>query len=208
MLDVLTLQEGKSAVNATATSAHDARLPGWITAVSLRLDRLVGPVVRRDATAALDGGQPRIHLPTHPNTSITTVTEYDGLRATVLVAESNLVKPADGYQVDRYSADPAYLSSVVHRRIGGVDAEFAAGRGNVEFVYVAGRFVDTAGVDERFKRAGVLMLKNLWRSVQDGTGQVDEFDVPQSIFPTFTVPRSVREMFPGEIQDPMPMGDR
>ena len=203
-LDVITLAEGKSALNLTGTTAHDAELPGWITAVSKRLDRLIGPVVRRTITERRDGGgDHRIYLAKHPITSITSVTEYAGTVATVLTEETNAAKPADAYLVDTYEADPTLLSNVLRRRSGGVDVSFAVGARNIEVTYVAGRFATTASCDEDAKKAAGLMLLNLWRSQEDSTGQVGEFDVPQSNFPAFAVPRAVRQMFDGEIQDPM-----
>ena len=203
-LDVLTLAEAKSALNLTNSTAHDAELPGWITAVSKRLDRLIGPVVRRTISSEKhDGGCCRIYLGKHPITSVTSVTEYAGTVATVLGEESNASKPASGYLLDRYEYDPALYSNKLRRRSGGVDTYFAAGGNNVEVTYVPGRFLDTASVEEDFKEAAGLMLINLWRSQEDSSGQVGEFDVPQSNFPTFAVPRAVRQMFDGEIQDPL-----
>lgn len=205
-LDVLSLAEAKLALNLSGTTAHDAELPGWITAVSLRLDKLIGPVVRRTVTAEKhDGGNRRIFLRYHPNTSITSITEYAGTVATVLTAETNASKPTDAYLAEDYEPDPALLSSIVWRRSGDADATFPRGRKNIEVTYVAGRFADTASCDERAKKAAALMLINLWRSQQDSTGTVGEFDVPQNNFPTFTVPRAVREMYDGEIQDPLPL---
>lgn len=205
-LDVLSFAEAKAALNISATTAHDTELPGWITAVSMRLDKLIGPVVRRTVTAEKhDGGSHRIFLRHHPSTSITSVTEYAGTVATSLSAETNTSKPADAYLVDDYEPDASLLSSIVRRRSGDVDATFAVGRKNIEVTYVPGRAADTASCDERAKKAAALMLINLWRSQQDSSGQVGEFDVPQSIFPTFAVPRAVRQMYDGEIQDPLPL---
>ncbi|MGH8571932.1 MAG: hypothetical protein ACREX8_05065, partial [Gammaproteobacteria bacterium] len=188
------------------TTAHDSELPGWITAVSLRLDKLIGPVVRRTITAERhDGGSHRIFLHHHPNTSVTSVTEYQGTVATVLAEETNASKPADAYLVEDYEPVPTLLSSIVWRRSGDADASFPLGRKNLAVTYVAGRFADTASCEERSKKAAALMLLNLWRSQQDSSGQVGEFDVPQSIFPTFAVPRAVRQMYDGEIQDPLPL---
>lgn len=202
-LDVATLDEAKDMLLVSAVTTYDDTLPGWITAASRRLDKLIGPVVRRTITGEKhNGGVQRIFLQRFPNTSITNVTEYAGTTATVLTAETNALKPSDSYIVDDYSADATYLSNIVYRRSGGADATFPVGRKNVEFTYAAGRFADTASVGEDFKKAVGLMLMNLWRSQQDGVGQVGEFDVPQSIFPTFAVPNSVRQMFDGEIQDP------
>lgn len=205
-LDVVSLTEAKQALQLTGTTAHDTVLAAWITGVSLRLDRLVGPVVRRTVTAEPhDGGANRVHLRYHPNTSVTSVTEYDGTTGTVLTAETNALKPDDAYKALAYSADAAYRSNILVRRGGNADAVFAAGLENVEVTYVAGRFADTASVDERFKRGTALMLKNLWRSQVDGVGQVGEYDVPAVNFPAFAVPRAVRELFDGEIQDPLPL---
>lgn len=202
-LDVISLAEAKSALNLSGTTAHDTELPGWITAVSLRLDELIGPVVRRAVTEKHDGGCRRIFLRNHPNTSITSITEYAGTVATALTLETSALKPAGGYLPEDYEPDPALLSGIVHRRSGDADASFPLGRKNIEVTYVAGRFADTASVDERAKKAATLMLINLWRSQQDSTGTVGEFDVPQSIFPAFAVPRAVRQLWDGEIQDPM-----
>lgn len=206
-LDVVTLAEAKTLLNLTGTGTqYDSELEGWITAASRRLDKLVGPVVRRTITdEEHDGGVARIFLYYHPIFSITSVTEYDGTTSTTLTAETNASKPDDAYKVDRYSEDRAYLSSIVNRRSAGADAVFPTGRGNVLVTYVPGRFATTAAVDERFKKGVGLMLLNFWRSQQDSTGQVGEFDVPQAIFPTFAVPNSVRELFDGEIQDPTPL---
>lgn len=205
-LDVLTLAEGKAAAKLSGTVVYDATLlPAWITGISLRLDKLVGPIVQRTVTAEKhSGGRKRIFLHHHPITSISSVVEYSGTVGLTLAEETNATKP-DGYIVEDYSANPTYLSNIVRRRIGGWDAVFAAGRRNVETSYVAGRFATTAAVDERFKRAASLTLINLWRSHQESTGQVGEFDVPFANFPTFAIPKAVRELFPGEIQDPTPL---
>lgn len=205
-LDVLTLAEAKAALNLSGTTAHDAELPGWITAVSLRFDELIGPVVRRTVTAEKhNGGDQRIFLRNHPNTSITSITEYAGTVATVLTAETIASKPADAYLVEDYEPDPTLLSNIVWRRSSDADSSFPLGRKNVEVTYVAGRFADTASCDERAKKAAALMLINLWRSQQDSSGNVGEFDVPQNNFPTFAIPRAVRQMYDGEIQDPLPL---
>lgn len=206
-LDVITLTEGRAALlKENASNVDDAKLAGWITAVSKRLDRLVGPVVRRTITGEKhNGGHPEVFLRYHPNTSITSVTEYSGTTATVLTAETNASQPLDAYLVDDYEADPTLLGNCLRRRSGGVDGTFPAGRKNVLVTYVPGRFADTGTVDADFKRAADLMLINLWRSQQDSVAQVGEYDVPQNIFPTFAVPRAVREMFDGQIQDPLPL---
>jgi hypothetical protein len=209
-LDLLTLQEAKLGLNEQNATGLDGKLPAWITAVSLRLDGLLGPIVRRTITAEQhDGGSGVIHLRHYPATSITTVTEYDDTTATLLVAETNAFKPADGYLVDPYpvpltladGTPVTLLSRRMHRRKSGKDSSFTSGRRNVEVTYVAGRFATTETVEERFKRAAVLTLQNLWQSQRNSTAMEGEFDVPVSNYPRFTIPNAVREMFPGELQD-------
>ncbi|MFI7678561.1 hypothetical protein [Actinophytocola sp. NPDC049390] len=200
-LDVLTLAEGKAAVKQTATTASDDEIKRWITAVSLRLDELVGPVVRRAVTDELDGGDCSVFLTKYPVASITSVKEYDrDGTETVLTAETNPVKPADGYRTRKYSGDPTLLGNELLRRDTGYAAEFAAGEGNVVVEYTAGRFATTADVDERFKAAAKLMMKNVWRSEMTATQNVDEYDVPQSNFPTYVISKAVKDLFPGELQ--------
>ncbi|MEV5538480.1 hypothetical protein AB0L13_16615 [Saccharopolyspora shandongensis] len=203
-LDVISLDEAKQAVNVTGTTEHDTELALWITAVSQRLDELVGPVVVRTITGeAHDGGRCLVMLAHYPVTSITSVSEYDSGTQVPLTAETLTTRPAAGYLADRYEPNPALLSRFVRRRSNGADAEFAAGRGNVVVSYSAGRFADTASVDPRFKAAANLMLINLWRSQQSSVGSVGEFDTPMSNFPTFAVPRAVREMLARELQEPI-----
>lgn len=205
-LDILSLTEAKQAVQKTGTTAYDTLLTAWITAMSLRMDRLVGPIVQRTITdEPHDGGWPEIFLRYHPLTSITSVTEYDGTTSRVLTAETPGVQPADAFKTRRYSADPVYLGNEVRRRASGAAASFPAGEENVLVTYVPGRFATTSAVDERFKQAGRLMLKNAMRMIEDGTGQVGDYDVPVVAFPTFAVPNAVRDLFDGEIQDPTPM---
>lgn len=202
-LDVISLDEAKQAINGTGTTADDTELSLWISAVSQRLDELVGPVVVRTITGeAHDGGLYAVHLAHAPITSITSVTEYDNGTERVLTAETTTTRPTAGYVADRYEPNPALLSRLLRRRSNGADTKFAPGRGNVVASYTAGRFADTASVEKRYKLAANLMLINLWRSQQASTGAVGEYDVPASNFPTFAVPRAVREMFSRELQEP------
>lgn len=201
-LDLLTLAEAKEALDLTATSLHDADLPPYITAVSRGLDKLIGPVVRRTVTGEEhDGGRRFVFLRHYPVTAVTSVTEYDGTTPTVLTRETNLVKPAEGYRLARYKHDGALFGAMIERRAGGERLCFVCGAGNVEVDYTAGRYADTASVGQLYKQAARLMLQNLWRSQQDSTGGVGEFQVPQSYFPRWWYPQAVRQMFPGEVQD-------
>lgn len=211
-LDVLTLDEAKTALGLGATQPPDEPLLAtWVTAVSQRLDTLVGPVVKRTVAGELhDGGVRSVFLKLYPVITVTAVTEYSGTTATQLTAQSPGYAPAEAYATEPFSlrlfnADGTpldLLGNQLHRRRGNHDTRFAPGRRNVLVDYIAGRFDATANVDERYKRAAVLMLLNLWRSQQDGVSQNGEFDIPQSIYPAFAVPNVVTELFPGELHDP------
>jgi len=200
-LDVLTLAEAKAAVKLTESNASDTEIARWTTAVSLRLDELVGPVVRRTVTDELDGGDACVYLTTYPVASVTSVTEYDYTGVpTVLTQETNTVKPTAGYRLRRYSANSTLFGNEVVRRDSGWVTQFVEGDSNVVVAYAAGRFVDTASVDDRFKQAAALMLKNVWRSEIVATQGIGEYDAPQSNFPMYVISKAVKDMFPGELQ--------
>lgn len=201
-LDVLTLGEGKAALNLSGTTQHDAELPGWITATSLLLDSKAGPIVKRDVADEIhDGSCGHIYTYLYPVAEYTTVTEYNNTTATVLTVETNASKPSAAYMAERYSPNPQLFSGLLRRRGSGNDAYFASGAGNVVVTYVAGRFDDTASVDERFKSAARLTLQNLWNSQRPNLADVGEFEVPQSNWPRFSVPNAVRQMLANEWQE-------
>lgn len=199
-LDVLTLPEAKSAVKLLQSTQDDVKLTAKVTAVSRRLDILVGPVVRRSVVDELDAdGDMAVFLSKYPITSVQSVVEYTGAGvALALTQETTSVKPEDGFRLKRYSADSTLYGSELERRTAG--GAFVFPVGDVVVTYTAGRFDTTATVDEWFKEAARLMLKNLWRAEQESVGQVGEYEVPMVHFPTFSVPRAVVELFPGEIQ--------
>jgi len=206
-LDVLTLDEAKQALNVTATTKHDVELPSFITAVSDRLDRLIGPVVQRTITGELhDGGRENIWLSFFPVVSVSSVQEFadESTTPTVLVAETNASRPDEAYLTHAYGRGSLLAPRLTRRSSTGRHrrAKFAKGQRNVSVSYVAGRCVDTASVDPLYKQAAGMMLANMWRSQQDSTGGVGEFDVPQSSFPRWAVPRAVVQLLEDEVQQP------
>lgn len=201
--DVITLTEAKQYLDVTGTTEHDTELPVFITAISRRLDNLIGPIVRRTVTSEKqDGGSTTIYLAKYPIYQITTVVEYDLTDPLTLSVESNTSKPADAYMLDPYGPDPTLYSNRLRRRYGGVSGTFVPGRLNVEITYQAGRVANTASVSEDVKLAAGMMLKNAWKSQEIGTTRIGDFDVPQSTFPTIAIPRFVKEMFKEELQEP------
>jgi hypothetical protein len=198
-LDWLTLAEAKAALNLSGATTHDAEIAPWVTATSLLLDHKVGPAVRRTITDEThDGGQGTIWARLYPVTSYTTIIEYAGLTATALTVENNLAQPAAAYRAEPYAPDPTLFSGRLDRRASGGDTYYPAGAANIIITYVAGRYADTASVDERFKAAARLTLQNLWNSQRPNLALVGEFEVPQSNWPRFAVPNAVREMLADE----------
>lgn len=202
-LDVVTLAEAKDAVKIAVTDpVQDQILARYVTAVSRRLDKAIGPVVQRTVTNEKhDGGRVFVFLDEWPATSITTVTEYDTVgTALVLTAETETTKPVDAYLTEPYSWAPPLFGKTVWRRKNGTPWWFEGGQSNVVVSYVAGRVANTAAVDARHKLAAGIMLQNLWRSEEHSVAEIAEFDVPAQNFPRFAVPRAVRELLADEWQ--------
>lgn len=178
-LDVLTLAEGYACLRQGSSTANATTITYLITAVSRRLDRGVGPIVRRTLTAeTYDGEGTFIQLASWPVSSVTTVTE-DGTTLT-----------SDDYYIDSEKG-------LLYRIQGDYDYRWELGRDNVEVTYIAGRYASTATVDEDYKQGARLMLRHLWRSEEwnvNGLG-VQDFDVPQVAFPSFSVPKAVIDWF-------------
>lgn len=172
--DLLTLGEGYLAVNdrtnwqavggtagdgSGSIGSRDDEMGSWITGVSRRIDELCGYVVQRTVTDELhDGGVPVIRPKHTPVVSVTTVVEYAETVGTTLTAETNASKPTSAYLL----YDDGHNAKVV-RRSGNRDARFAAGRRNVALTYEAGRYADTASVDEKFKLAAQNIIRRLAR---------------------------------------------
>ena len=170
-----------------------ARVAAYITAVSNRIDALVGPVVHRTVTG--ERHDPRgasIWLRRRPVASISSVTEYTAGVAAVLTAESLTV--AGDYRVDQYEDDATMLSGRLSRRSGFTNGWWMSGR-PVTVTYVAGRYATTtAAKDSRFYLAAVLTLKSLWRAEVDSVAVVNDYDQVQVPMPGFAIPNAAREL--------------
>lgn len=160
LLDILDEAEAKRAAFGTdaAAAAHTEQVARANTAVSRRIDALVGPVVQRTVTEYHNGGGGSIYPYKTPVVSVTTVTEWDGSAQTPLTADTwGTAGAADGY-----STDGTGHSFRILRQTSGSGSAFLAGDRSVRLVYVAGRFATTADVDELFKEAAAEVLRRLW----------------------------------------------
>lgn len=200
-LDLLTVDEAKQTLSfVDSVVTHDEEVERFITAVSLRIDDLCGPVVYRTITDEVhDGGSESIRLYETPVASVVTLTEYLSGTGTVLTAETNLVSQSNGYLLDKVSTHFA----VVYRRSGGYDSTFQRGRRNVAVTYQAGRFPDTASVSAKFKLAAALTLQHMWRPSAGAWAQSPTFedvnDVQRSPVVGYAVPRAVTELLGSEL---------
>jgi hypothetical protein len=162
-LDILTLAEAKSAINADATSwdnAWTADLEQIVTAASRLVDSVYGPVIHRtitderhDATGAV------LDLKYRPVVSITEVKEYAGGTATTLTAETETT--AGGYRIE-------LARGRVYRRSSWVAYPF--GYQSATVTYIAGRAATEAAVDRKFKLAAKLAVVHLWQHFGAGSG--------------------------------------
>lgn len=197
--DLLTYEEAKSVVRYE-DNAESTELAAYVTAVSHLIDQWAGPTVARTVTnEAHDGGRPVVVLHHRPVTAVATIVEWDAGAATTITRETTGTVPDNGYTLVAYKPDPTLFNGFVRRRLAGFDHTWACGDNNVLATYTAGRCANTAAVPERFKRAAGIVLENLWRDRQPGVDQLGEYDVPHLSFPTFAMPRAVRELLKGEV---------
>ena len=160
-LDVLTLVEGKEAINITRDDQNDV-VARHITAVSRLLDRECGPIVQRTVTAEVhDDPGAAVSLRYAPVASIGTVREaFPGEVTTLDVC-------GFGDSIDGYYAEPDFrggtlLSGSILRRRLGVAGDWSRGV-QVEVTYTAGRYATTEDVDARFKDCAGSILRRLWK---------------------------------------------
>lgn len=202
LIDLLTDTEARDAVGygpADSNYADMLRLAN--TAVSKKLAEACGTIIYGTITAeTYDGGRSYIYLRRSPIAQLTQIVEYDSTTAATLTAETNTSKPVSAYWLNTENGK-------IIRRSGGADAVFPIGRGNITVDYVCGRFTATATVDERFKLAASLTLKNAWRAWESAVVTVGEFDVPHASFPSFMIPNAVKALLGDEWRQGSGIGD-
>lgn len=199
ILDVLTLVEGKTALNIPSSeTGYDTELAQVITAASRLVDSVYGPVVTRSVTKTYFEPCGPLILdvpPGSPTFTVTSlaVTEYTSGAATVLSAETATVATGNDY---RYRPATGQLV----RRASWSD--YFWGSQEVLVVYVGGRSASTAAVDAKFKEAAAACLVHLWQhrgansiaATESGDG-APFGAVP---FSTATLRKKLRAMFPEE----------
>ena len=197
--DLLSLADAQAAVRLSASNTiHAARLEGYVTAVSLAIDELVGPVVRRTVTGEQHpGGCGHVRLRRTPISSVTTVKVWDAGVSTTLTGEALSVE--GGYLAEQDGDDPTLLSGVLLRRSSWSSIPWEYG--TVEVTYVAGRYATTSAVrGSRFHTAAVLTLKSVWQGETDTVAVVGEYEQPISAFPRVVIPQAAKDLLSDQIQ--------
>jgi len=197
--DLLSLADAQAAVRLSASNTiHAARLEGYVTAVSLAIDELVGPVVRRTVTGEQHpGGCGHVRLRRTPISSVTTVTVWDAGISTTLTGETLSV--AGGYLAEQDGDDPTLLPGKLRRRSSWTSILWEYG--TVEVTYVAGRYATTSAVrGSRFHTAAVLTLKSVWQGEADTVAVVNEYEQPVSAFPRVVIPQAAKDLLSDQIQ--------
>ena len=161
-LDILTPAEGVQAALGVETGpGHAADVERMVTAISGRIDELVGPVVNRTVTEYHDGGAGVIRPHQTPLSEVTSLKHADGATVTVYTEDTwGTAGNADGFLVEQSGSYPH--GPRIFRRAGGSNVSWAAGHRGIELVYVAGRAPDTASVPERYKEAAIEIMRRLW----------------------------------------------
>lgn len=166
LLDILTPEEGRTAINMpVGNSDHDDEITQQVTAVSRMIDAACGPVVQRTITAEVHDAASTLWLRHPPVASVTQVRTASGGTITTLEPVA-FGGTTDGYTID-------LSSGRLSRSYGGSVASW--GSGQVEVTYVAGRYADTATVDERFKTCAASVLRRLWKREAGTWAQSSDF---------------------------------
>lgn len=188
--DVLSLEAAKLVLSRTASDLKDDdAIAALVSAISDRLDRACGPIIRRTVT-----GEQHLHvegcsvlrLRHQPVVSISTITEYTGATGSALTADS-LTAEGGYYLQPWWSSDPVGLwTNKVTRR-----GSFS---GPVEVTYVAGRYEDTDAVaSTRFHEAAAVFLTFMSQRRNVGVAEVGGYEQPTSVYP-MTMPAIIREI--------------
>lgn len=202
LTDILTLTDARSIIRkAPSNTQHVARLEALVSAISQRIDELVGPVVRRDVTGEqleVCRAGDAVRLRRRPVASVSTVKVWSSGVATTLTAETLMT--AGGYLAEKDPDDPTLLSGRLLPRSNWGGSYWAGS--TMEVTYTAGRFADTAAAaGSRYWHAAATTLKSMWRS-EELTVQLDDNDFyePGAALPGFLIPNAAREFIADQIQ--------
>jgi len=199
-LDVISVGEARVAAGYSfGDASKDLRLAPLVTAISLKIDEMCGPVIQRSVTERLDGGHPWVKLRRRPLSAISSVIEYASGVATTLTAETLTVEGQ--YLAERRDDDAALYTGFLWRRSGFYDTCWAYGRQNVVVVATAGRYADVdSAASSIFAKAARLAVKASWGGELNGVQNIGEYDVPVASFPGAVLPKVAVDLLAAEMQ--------
>lgn len=185
--DLLTLAEARAILGiGTGDTSKDDLLTRAVEACTTAIVDRCGPVVSSGTVVEeYDGGGSWVYLRHRPIRSVTQVVEYDSTTASTLTAESNSVKPDNGYILQD--------NGKLIRRAGGADYPFPVGRQNIVVTYTPGR-CDAGTIPAVFQQAAGIVLESWWAQFERQSATYGEFDVPQGRFPKFGFPNAARDL--------------
>lgn len=169
---IISLKEAKEHLNKRMDdTTDDEELLDWIDAITLAIEKQVGPVVLREYIESYSGGSNRIFLRERPVISVTQVLEDWGPDDQRILTEELYGGP---YADDQYTVDEAH--GVITRHTGGYPMYFPAGTSNIEITYTAGK----QPIPQNIRTAAKELLNHHWRASQIATGQLNpRVNVPQ-----------------------------
>jgi hypothetical protein len=205
-LDILTEAEALEAIHKGTPAPSDLDL--MVTLVSRVIDATCGPVVVRTVTAELhDGGASSIHLRRWPVTSVTAVREIQAPGTIDTLSAVAWGAATSGYSALAWERDPSLKSGRLLRKMSGLDSVWTPGEQTVEVTYQAGRYADTASVDERFKAGASAVLRRLWKRESATWAQAPAFLEQVDREPTQGFYRAVRPIVEELLGDEVQLGD-
>lgn len=194
-VDVLTQAEARASVGYVGVDRDDI-LSMAVTALSRMMDGKFGPVVRRTITDEIrNGWSEQIKTLYAPVFSFTIVEHAEqAVTQTLTLQTFGTAATAATFQAEPWQTSSGVYSGRITLSSGGSFHQ------QVRLTYVAGRYLDTASVDRRFKQGAALALKNLWRAYEDSLTQVNEFTTPFQSFPAFGLPKAVIDLLRDEVR--------
>lgn len=185
-IDIVTFDEAQRILGTDAgqwDAVDTAEATDIVTAVSARLDQIIGATMARTVVAELDGGVRHLRLPMWPILTVTSVIEWDGTTQRTLTAENRAAPAADNYLLR------SAKWGVLTRRRTGSSGYWACGDANVIVTYQAGR--TSADRDlQRIKRAAAICVRHVWEQERTiGSTGVGETP-PRS----FSIPKRALEL--------------
>lgn len=168
---IVSLRAAKLHLNKSLTdTSDDEEILDWIDALTVALEKEVGPIVPRPYVETFSGGKPQLFLTYTPVVAVTEIREVWGAGDIRILDVETSGGP---YGDDDYLID--LDTGVLTRRTGGYAQSFPWGYDNVRVTYSAGR----VPLPPHYRIAMLELLSHHWRASQLASGATrPRTDVP------------------------------